>query len=313
MLAFPYQPIAPAPQEPNLAVQGRTVFVRSPAGVPTGVFAYSLDGGEPRRFLARPGTQNLDAIETTPQALALLTTSGPPDRVLYGPLNGPLKPLNQDVLNIGLSGSTMLSLEGYAKQRIVARNVNGGPARRIAGPSRNLRYLRAAGPYVSVWNDKGRIIVLNWRTRREVYRVHPNDSGTYVLGADGRIVILGGEFERIQTASAANPHLHTIARVNTAPVLAGDRRHADRLRGDPVALDRPPGGAAPDGKRRAISPRMPLGGDGIDFDGHSVAFVERRLRLRRPGPGGDADRPAAALRRRHSGRSPTTSTFTYSP
>ena len=116
VLAFPYQPIAPAPQEPNLAVQGRTVFVRSPAGVPTGVFAYSLDGGEPRRFLARPGTQNLDGIETSPQALALLTTSGPPDQVLYGPLNGPLKRLNKDVLNIGLSGSTMLSLEGYTKQ-----------------------------------------------------------------------------------------------------------------------------------------------------------------------------------------------------
>ena len=51
----------------------------------------------------------------------------------------------------------------------------------------------------------------------------------------------------------------------------------------------------PNGKRRAISPRMPLGGDGIDFDGHSVVFVSGGVRLRRPGPGGDADRPAAAL------------------
>jgi len=273
VLAFPYQPIAPAPQEPNVAVQGRTVFVRSPAGVPTGVFAYSLDGGAPRRFLARPGTQNLDGIETSPQALALLTTSGPPDRVLYGPLNGPLKRLHKDVLNIGLSGSTMLSLEGYAKQSIFARNVNGGPARRIAGPSRDLRYLRAAGPYVSVTNDKGRIIVLNWRTRREVYRVRPSGSPAYALSADGRIVTRDNEFERIQTASPANPHLHTIARVNTAPyslAVAGTRivfeEILSRSTGRLVVL-------RPNGRRRAISPRMPLGGSGIDFDGHTVAFV----------------------------------------
>ncbi len=271
-IVFPYQPIAPAPQEPNLAVQGRTVFVRTPAGVPTGVFAYSLDGGEPRRFLARPRTQNLDAIETTPRALALLTTSGPPGRVLYGPLNGPLKPLNRDVMSVGLSGSTMLSLEGYTKQSIFARNVNGGPARRIVRPSRVLRYLRAAGPYVSVWNARDRIIVLNWRTKREVYRVHPRGNPAYALSADGRIVTLGGEFERIQTASPANPHLHTIARVNAAPyalAVAGTRivfeEILSRSTGRLVVL-------RPNGKRRAISPRMALGSE-IDFDGHSVAFV----------------------------------------
>ena len=296
VLAFPYQPIAPAPQEPNLAVQGRTVFVRSPAGVPTGVFAYSLDGGEPRRFLAKEGTQNLDGIETSPQALALLTTSGPPDRVLYGPLNGPLKPLNKHVLNVGLSGSTMLSLEGFTpSNRSSPATSTAAPPRRIAGPSRDLRYLRAAGPYVSVSNDKGRIIVLNWRTKREVYRVHPSGSPAYVLSADGRIVTRDGEFERIQTASPANPHLHTIARVNSAPyslAIAGTRIVFEEI------LSRSTGRLVVLRPEREAPRDLTADAAGRVRDGLRWAqrcLRQRHVRLRRPGPGDDAHGPATAL------------------
>src|SRR4051794_18687081 len=144
-LAFPYQAVAPAPQEPNLAVQGRTVFVRSPAGVtPIGAFAYSLDGGDPRRFLLKKRSQNLDWIGVTPHALALQAADLPTWRVFYGPRNGPLRRLKKDVVAIGLSGSTMLSLEGsFQHEWIVARNVNGGRARRIARPGDDLSYLRA--------------------------------------------------------------------------------------------------------------------------------------------------------------------------
>src|SRR4051794_34172327 len=107
-LAFPFQAVALAPQEPNLAVQGRTVFVRSPAGVnPIGAFAYSLDGGAPKRFLLTNRAQNLDIIEATPQALALQAADAPTYRVYYGPRNGPLRRLNKDVVAIGLSGSTL--------------------------------------------------------------------------------------------------------------------------------------------------------------------------------------------------------------
>jgi hypothetical protein len=276
-LAFPYQAVSPAPQEPNLAVQGRTVFVRSPAGVkPIGAFAYSLDGGAPKQFLLTNRAQNLDVIEATPQALALQAAAAPTYRVYYGPRNGPLRRLNNDVVAIGLSGSTMLSLEGrpYGHEWIVARDVMGGPTRRIARPGFDLSYLQAAGPYVSVRDQKARIIVLNWRTKREVYRVRVRGgSGAYALAADGRIVIAGGEFERIQSASLADPHLRTIARVNAAPyalAIAGTRiifeEVLSRSTGRLVVL-------RPNGHRRAISPRMPLGGSGIDFDGHTVAFV----------------------------------------
>jgi hypothetical protein len=272
--AFGFQPVAPAPQEPNLAVQGRTVFVRSPAGVtPIGAFAYPLDGGDPRRFLLESRPQNLDGIEVTPQALALQAAAAPTWRVFYGPRNGPLRRLKEHVVDIGLSGSTMLSLEGrFEHEWIVARDVKGGPARRIARPGPSLSYLQAAGPYVSVWDRKGRIIVLNWRTRRVVYRVNPH-GGTYRIAADGRIVVAGGEFERVQTASPADPRLRTIARVHTAPyalAIAGTRIVFEEL------LSRSTGRLVlmrPNGHRRAISPRMPLGGFGIAFDGHTLAFV----------------------------------------
>jgi hypothetical protein len=194
--------------------------------------------------------------------------------VYYGPRDGPLRRLKQDVVDIGLSGSTMLSLEGsYTREWIVARDVNGGPARRIARPGFDLSYMQAAGPYVSVWDRRSRIIVLNWRTRREVYRVRVRGGGSYALGADGRVVVAGGEFERVQTASPARPRLRTIARVHAAPyavAVAGTRIVFEEL------LSRSTGRLVllrPDGRRRAISPRMPLGGLGIDFDGHTLAFV----------------------------------------
>lgn len=272
-VAFPYQPVAPAPIEPNLAVQGRTVFVRSPAGVtPVGAFAYSLDGGAPKRFLLTKPVQNLETIDVTPQALALqAATSGP--TLFYGPRNGPLRPLRKYVVDIALSGSTMLSLEGrFEHPALVARNVNGGPARRIARPGPQLTYMQAAGPYVSFKDVKARIVVLNWHTGRVVYRVHPT-TGSYAIASDGRIVVLDGEFERIQTAGPKDRHLRTIARVHTAPyaiAIAGTRIVFEEL------LSRSTGRLVllrPDGKRRAISSRMPLGGFGIAFDGHTLAFV----------------------------------------
>src|SRR3954471_2737135 len=107
-LAFPFQPVAPAPGEPNLAVQGRTVFVRSPSGVtPIGAFAYSLDGGPPRKFLLTARAPNLDGVGVTRHALALQAADLPAWRVFYGPRNGPLRRLNKDVVDIALSGSTM--------------------------------------------------------------------------------------------------------------------------------------------------------------------------------------------------------------
>jgi hypothetical protein len=310
-VAFAYQPVAPTPQEPNLAVQGRTVFVRSPDGVkPVGAFAYSLDGGEPRQFLLTKHAQNLDVINATPQALALQAADLPTWRVYYGPRNGPLRRLKKDVADIALSGSTMLSREGrLPHERIVARNVNGGPARRIGRPGQDLSVMQAAGPYVAVKDPKGRIIVLNWHTRRVVYRVHPT-TGSYAIASDGRIVVLDGEFERIQTASPKDRHLRTIARVNTAPyalAIAGTRIVFEEI------LSRSTGRLVllrPDGKRRAISPRMPLGGFGIAFDGRTLAFVSGDCVYAGPIPATTPTEPPPGCEEKHSKRSPTTSTLT---
>ncbi len=250
------------------------MFVRSPNDVtPIGAFAYSLDGGDPRRFLLSPRAQNLETINVTPKALAL-QAAGPANwTAYYGPRNGPLRPFKKYVVDLALSGSTMLTLEGrYDRSSLVARDVNGGPARRIAGPENGMSYMQAAGPYVAMKDPKGRIIVLNWKTRRVSYRVHPQ-GGSYAIAADGRVVVAGGEFERVQTASPSDPHLRTIARVNAAPysvAIAGTRIVFEQL------LSRSTGRLVllrPDGKRRALTPRIPLGGIGIAFDGHTLAFV----------------------------------------
>jgi hypothetical protein len=201
----------------------------------------------------------------------LQAADSPTWRVFYGPRDGPLRRSKEHVVDVGLSGSMMLSHEGrFQREWIVARNVNGGPARRIARPGYDLSYLHAAGPHVSVRNRNGRIILLNWRTRREVYGVRAGN-GSYAIAADGRIVVAGGE--RLQTASPADPHLRTIARVHAAPyalAIAGKRIVFEELllrsTGRLVLL-------RPDGHSRAITPRMALGGLGLAFDGHTLAFV----------------------------------------
>jgi hypothetical protein len=104
----------------------------------------------------------------------------------------------------------------------------------------------------------------------------PDDQGqrgSYAIAANGRIVVVGGEFERVQTASPADPHLRTIARVHAAPyavAIVGTRIVFEEL------LSRSTGRLVllrPNGHSRAITPRMALGGLGLAFDGHTLAFV----------------------------------------
>ncbi len=276
-MAFPFQPVVAAPRAPALAVEGRTVFVRSPDGVkPLGAFAYPLDGGAPQPFQLTEHAQNLDLIEVTPQALTLQAADSPTWRVYYGPRNGPLRRLKKPVVDIGLSGSTMLSLEGAKPGRewILARDVNGGPGRRIARPGFDLRVMQAVGPYVSVENDKYGITVLNWKTKRVVYRVKPQGSNQYyALATGGRVVVISVSSGRVQTATPEQPRLREIYRAKGGVysiATAGTRFVVQERRAPTegrLVLIRP------DRSHRAITPWMPVEGSDLAFDGTTVAFV----------------------------------------
>ena len=271
---FPYQRLAAAPRHSVLAIGGGVVYTGSPPGVsPVSVMGYPLDGGT-RRFALPHRTQALDWLVASAHGVASIS-AGSAFRLYYGRPAGPLRALRRNVITAGMTGSTLVTLEGpYDREWIVARDVRGGPARRVARPGRGLTYMLAAGHYVSVVRDET-IIVLDLRSGREVYRVRPRAMTAYRLAADGRIAILDREFERIQTATPAQPRLRTIANVFPAPyalAIAGDEivfiESLGLTTGRIVLL-------TPDGRRRALTPRMVFGG-GVAYDGRTLAFIAGR-------------------------------------
>jgi hypothetical protein len=264
---FPYQRLAQGPSEDVLAVPGGTVYASGTTR--TSVMAYRPPAA-PLTFALPSRVQVVDWLVAGTNGVAAITGAYP-YRLYYGPPGGPLRVLKRKVVTAAVTGSTLVTLEGaYDREWIVARKLPDGKPRRVARPGRGLRYMLAAGHYVSVELGKA-LIVLDLRTGREVYRVRPRVMSAYRLATDGRLAIVDPEFERIQTATPARPKLRTIAKLlpfSYPLALAGDEivfvQTLSRSTGRIVLLK-------PDGSRRALTPRMPI--SNLAYDGRTLAFI----------------------------------------
>jgi hypothetical protein len=274
------------PGEEYIAVAGNEVFAGVTADERKGLIAYGLAGGT--RTLLPLGRAGGAAVDASPQALIAATSRGP----WFGPPTGPLTMIPDDVVGLAATGSTVLTLEGRAKQpALIARDLaTGAVPKLIARPGGYPVELRAAGPYVSVVIDHEQadsaIVVYEIATGRELYRLASGPVNGYDLGPDGRIVLAADARGRtpIQTATPAEPRLRTIARLSVLPYVA--------LGGDKIALAR----------RGAVARMILLDLDGtsetvtgpigrvttLAFDGTSLAFIAGHCLYGGTGPAGPA-------------------------
>jgi hypothetical protein len=260
------------PYEQDIALAAGEVFAATTAGRRNALTAHRLDGRT--RTLVPLGREGgVYFVDSSPQALVAGTARGP----WFGPPSGPLALVPDDVFGGAATGSTVLTLEGAApRAAIFARDLAAGAAPRlVARPGKDPTDLKAAGPYVSVVINheaaNSAIVVYEIATGREVYRLANTIDHGYDLGADGRIVRVGGTSGRvpIQTATPAEPRLRTIARLRVLPSIA--------LAGDEIALAR--AGVISrllllrlDGTRRSVSgPTGPV--TSIAYDGSTLAFT----------------------------------------
>jgi outer membrane protein assembly factor BamB len=286
--AFPYRRLAQGPSEDVLAVHGGVVYASG--STRTSVMAYPPSGA-PLTFQLPHKVQVVDWLVAGAKGLAAIT-GGYPYRLFYGPPRGPLRLLRRKVVTAAVAGSKLVTLEGaYGREWIVTRDLGGGKPRRLARPGHDLRYMLAAGHYVSVELGKA-LIVLDLRTGREVYRVRPRSMSAYRLATDGRIAIVDSEYERIQTATRSRPKLRTIANVLPSGyplAIHGDEivfvESLSRSTGRIVLLK-------PDGSRRALTPRMPI--SNLAYDGKTLAFISGTCLFAGPPPAQPPETPPPA-------------------
>ena len=176
--------------------------------------------------------------------------------------------------SLALTGSTMLSLEGapYGREWIVARNVNGGPRARSPGRSRTSATAGGGALRRHLEDQQGHLLVLNWRSAaRSSIASTRAAARTRSPPTDGR--------DRGASSSASRPRSPRDPRLRRSPGQRGalprwrsrerrsSSRRSSRARPARIVLLRP------DGRRARSPPRMPLGGGGVAFDGHTLAFV----------------------------------------
>ena len=209
--------------EEGLAVAGGQVFGLAKAEGRYSFSAFAADGTE--RRLVRLGRYGFLAVDASPQALGALTPRG----FWLGPFAGPLVRRAEIPVDVAVSGSTVLTLEGeQSHEAIVARDLaaGGAPRQVVHPPDRDPSQLHAAGPYVSVVinheAENSALLVYEIATGRLVYRLETGPVNGYDLGPDGRIVLVGGTNGRvpIMTATPAQPQLRTIARLRVMPYIA---------------------------------------------------------------------------------------------
>src|SRR5215213_6797878 len=126
-----------------------------------GLIAYGRAGGT--RTLLPLGREGGAAVAASPQAVVAATSRGP----WFGPLAGPLTMIPDDVTGIAATGSTVLTLEGRARDAaIFARDLaTGAVPRLIARPGTYPTDLKAAGPFVSVVINHEETDSPSWSTR----------------------------------------------------------------------------------------------------------------------------------------------------
>jgi hypothetical protein len=265
--AFPYQRLdIPVPREGRFAVNDEVVYYAKGRAL----VGHPLDGRKDRTYRLPKDTQAVDYFDVNDHAV-MVFAAGPEYRFNLAKLDGPLRTLKHRITTARLAGHRLVLLQGARdREWLRVRDLRTGKTKRLARPGLGLRSLLAAGNFVSIEGEDRRVLVLDVRTGKRVYSVRLNNGGTHRLLEDGRIVLVDGEFERIQLATPARPRLRTIARVHAAPytlTTAGDDIqfvvHLSDSTGRIVKL-------TTGGTMRALTPRMPLGT--LAYDGETLVF-----------------------------------------
>jgi hypothetical protein len=224
----------------------------------------------------------VEELAASSSALAAMTlTVGGGAQGYYGAVGGPLRRLPRTLIDIAVTGDTVVSLHRAPRDRgrLQLRNVRTGKRRSIDLPGHGAAIVTAAGRYaayaINFASATETTVVVDLATGRERYRARtPRGSTAYGLAPNGRLwfVASDGRVGRISTASRTSPRPRTVARVGVAPyqlAVAANGIAVTRLKADGTAhVVR----ITLDGDVRAITPDLP-DIKTIAYDGTTVAFA----------------------------------------
>jgi hypothetical protein len=219
----------------------------------------------------------------------------------YGALGEPLRRLPRTLIDVAVTGDTVVSLHRRPRDRgrLELRNVRTGTLRRIDLAGKRVGIVTAAGRYaayaVDLASPRETTIVVDVTTGREHYRVRTptGDSNAYGLAPDGRLwfVVRNRRSGRIVTATRNRPRPRTVVRMRAHPYeLAVTSQEIAVARdagmdGSQVVLVRP------NGEVQAVTPRL-LPIEALAYDGITLAFGTGKCVFAGP-PSGGAPSPLA--------------------
>ena len=209
---FPYQRLdISVPREARFAVSDKVVYY--PKG--RALVGDALTGGKDRTYRLPKDTQAVDFFEVNDHAL-LASAAGPEYRVNLGKRSGPLRTLKHRVTTARLSGNRLVLLQGARdREWIRVRDLRTGKTKRLARPGFDLRYLLAAGNFVSIEREDGRVVVLDLRTGERVYSLRSTHGGAYRLMEDG------DRRGRRRVRARPDRHAHAAEAAHDRPRLRG--------------------------------------------------------------------------------------------
>lgn len=280
--AADYVRLAEVRPDDDIAVAGGAVAVgATPEGGSSNLSLYGLDGSV--RAIALPDPARfIEELPASASALATITLSPEGGRQVgyYGALGGPLRRLARTLIDVAVTGDTVVSLHRRRvdRGRLDVRDVRTGGLRRIDLGGRRVAVVTAAGRYaayaVQFASPRETTVVVDVRTGRERYRVRtPRDSNAYGLAPDGRLwfVVRSRRSGRIVTATPRRPRPRTVVRMRAHPYeLAVTAREIAVARDagmdrSQVVLVRP------DGEVHAVTPSLPPI-EALAYDGTTLAF-----------------------------------------
>jgi hypothetical protein len=296
--AADYTRVAAVQPDDDVALSRGAVLVgATPEGGVSELAFHGLDGAvrpvalpEPARFV-----EELAASDSAVAVIALLHPSG--RQVGYfGAVGGPLRPLPQSLIDLAVTGETVVSLHDRRHRGrgwLELRRAGDGRPRRIRLEGRAVAVVTAAGRYAAYASNfasrRETTRVVDLETGRERYRVRTPPSTAYGLARDGRLWFVAGERRtgRILTATPRRPRPRTVARMRVHPYeLAVTGREVAVVRnrkrlgaGGEVVLVRP------NGARRAVMPTVPSLAS-LAYDGTTLAFAAGACVFAGPVPAG---------------------------
>jgi hypothetical protein len=199
----------------------------------------------------------------------------------YGAVGEPLRRLPRTLIDVAVTGDTVVSLHRRRSDRgrLELRNVRTGTLRRIDLAGKRVGIVTAAGRYAAYAVDfaspRETTIVVDVTTGREHYRVRTptGDNNAYGLASNGRLwfVVRNRRSGRIVTATRSRPRPRTVVRMRAQPYELAVTAKAIAVARD-AGMDRSQVVLVrPNGQVQAVTPTLsPI--EALAYDGNTLAF-----------------------------------------